>query len=352
MRKWAVALLAAAGVVGALAAREAWQRRQDGVRYDVGRRYWRKILRTEDVRWAEAQSLGYRIPSNTIGIHLDVYPQAASDAPVLVLAHGLLTYGKLLIPLARAFFEQGYTVICPDNAGNGFSGGVRGGQTVGEAAAVLVDATIWARQRFDGPIYLMGLSLGGALAYAAAAAGAPVSAISCLDLFTFDDPRSLRELVARPETLAILPALRPLAALLGWVRVPVEWVHRIEESVAPEERDQIQVLLADPLPPRQITLRALISATTTPPAVPLEHNTVPVLVLNQELDRVLSPAVTRTNFARLGGPKRYVELPGRAHWSMQPEFWAPIVAAADAWFHEHRPRAVALRQAQRAPVER
>ncbi len=338
MRKWAAAAMAlAAGGVGALAAREAWQRRQDQQAFEEGRNYWRTYTPAEMARWAEAHGTSQRIPSYAAGIHLDVYAQAANDAPVLVLAHGLLTYGKYLIPLARAFYDRGYTVLCPDLGGSGFSGGVRGATSVGEATAALVDTTIWARRRFDGSIAMLGLSLGGALAYAAAAAGAPVSAIACLDLFTFDDPAAFRQIIARPALLDALPVLRAIAVPFGWVRVPVTWVHRVAGSVAPAESGDLTVLRNDPLARRQVALRALISAVTTPPAVPLAHNTVPTLVFNQADDAVLAPEVTRAAYLRLGGPKRYIDLPNSAHWSAHSAFWEPIVRESDRWFHEHQP---------------
>ena len=52
---------------------------------------------------------------------------------------------------------------------------------------------------------------------------------------------------------------------------------------------------------------------------------------------VVNASVTRDNYERLGGPKRYLELPF-GHWSNQPEFWETIVQAADEWFKEHLTR--------------
>ena len=91
---------------------------------------------------------------------------------------------------------------------------------------------------------------------------------------------------------------------------------------------------ADPVPPRRVSLRSLASNVTTPPAVPLERNEVPTLVINQRRDRMVDPAVTRKNYERLGGATRYQEI-DFGHWSSQPEFWEAIVSACDAWFREH-----------------
>jgi hypothetical protein len=72
---------------------------------------------------------------------------------------------------------------------------------------------------------------------------------------------------------------------------------------------------------------------TTQPAVPFESNQVPVVVINQTLDQMVVESVTRDNYERLGGHKRYVEIPF-GHWSSQSEFWIAIVDSCDAWFQE------------------
>ncbi len=335
MRKRTMAALGLAGAVGALALREAWQRRQDAETFEAGRDYWEYNLPGEVVRWTKAHLKQARIPSQGLGVNLDVYARAEQGAPVVVITHGLLTYGRLFAPLAMLLYERGYAVVCPDLVGNGFSGGVRGDLTVGAGTTALVDATLWARRHFDGPIYLLGVSLGGAVTYAAAAAGAPVTAIACVDLFTFDDRAALRQLIARPWLVSLLPLARLAAVPLGWARVPTSWIHTIDRVVAPEEARLTTAWKFDPLPPRSMTLRSLVSAGYTPPRVPLEHNTIPTLVINQEADRALSPAVTRACFQRLGGPKRYVGLEGANHWSFQPEFYRQIAAASDEWFRSY-----------------
>ena len=225
-KRIAAMALGMVGVVGALAVREAVQRRSDAARFEAGRDFWQLAFPSEYVRWAKAHLTTYRIPSDGVGINLDVYQQASKTAPVVVIVHGLMTYGRLFLPLVRGFYERGYTVICPDLMGNGFSGGVRGDTPVGSAAAALVDATLWARQRFDGPIFMLGISLGGAVAYAAAAAGAPVSALSCLDLFTFDDHDALRQNTMMPQLINLLPLMRLLSVPLGWVRIPMRAPYR------------------------------------------------------------------------------------------------------------------------------
>jgi len=118
-----------------------------------------------------------------------------------------------------------------------------------------------------------------------------------------------------------------------WQRV-ARWLARFDKLM--DDRDAIfqRQWDADPVPLRWLSLRQVASNLTTPPAVPFEHNSVPTLVLNQARDRMVDPAITRRNYERLGGPKRYVEL-DYGHWSNDPAFWDAVVVACDAWFHEY-----------------
>jgi alpha-beta hydrolase superfamily lysophospholipase len=344
-RKGLLALAGAAGALGALALREGLQRRSDRFHFDAGREYWRLSYPPEYIAWVEQHLTTYHIPAGEVGVHLDVYAQRDRTAPTVILVHGLMTYGRLFVQIARALYERGYTVICTDMVGNGFSGGVRGDCTVSAATDSVVHSAVWARGRFDGPLYLLGISLGGAVVYAAAAAGAPVSAISCLDLFMFDDRAALKRLVVQPQLLNWLPVLRALAVPFGWVRVPTSMLNTLDHVVAPEEAATAQAWMFDPLLTHQLTLRTLVSAAYTHPRIPPERNTIPTLVLNQECDAVLDPEVTRMAYARLAGPKHYVEFASSPHWSFTDVFQERIAAESDAWFRRYGAHAGAAQTA-------
>ena len=241
--------------------------------------------------------------------------------------------------LALTYFDRGYTVALPDQIGQGLSGGRRGDYTIAEATQSIVDVAFWARSRFGGPLYMAGGSMGGALTYYAAAAGAPVKAIACLNLVDFStiDSWAFSKLVP----LARVPGMAILSRILMWLltplhrmRFPFSWIGRFDKLMDYRDPDFQALWDADPVPPRRISLRHLASASTTPAAVPLEENRLPILVLNQALDEMVDPELTRRNFGRLGGPKRYVELPF-GHWSSDPQFWKEIVDASDQWFRKH-----------------
>jgi pimeloyl-ACP methyl ester carboxylesterase len=308
----------------------------------TGAGYWKTYYDDETNTRADELRQTATVPSRGVDLHIDMYPRPEADAPIIIFNHGLGGYSRMFVRLALAFYDLGYTVLLPDQQGQGLSGGRRGDTTVAEAVQNIVDVAQWARIRFGGPIYLAGGSLGGAYAYYAAAAGAPAKAVACLNLFDFGNPLDGAGLsrfgdVGRipPAAHLLALAIRLLAMLFGWLHVPSAWFARMENIM--DDRDYVfhAQWSADPVPPRSLTLRGLASLVSTPPQVPLEYNRTPVLVINQTLDRMVDPQVTQRNFERLGGDKRLVEVP-YGHWSNQSDFLATVLAACNEWFMRYK----------------
>ena len=241
-----------------------------------------------------------------------------------------------------SFYDLGYTVILPDQRGQGLSGGTRGDYTILECVQNIVDVAHWAEDRFQGPLFMAGGSVGGALTYYAAAAGTSARAIACLNLFNFEngiDGIQISRVAFLSRCNAIVKMLRIGNVLLKPIhrlRLPFHWIGAFDKLM--DERDaEFQAQWdADPVPPRLVSLRSLASNMTTAPAIPFEKNQVPALVINQSLDKMVNPGVTRRNYEKLSGLKHYIEIPF-GHWSNQPEFWKTIVESSDKWFRKYLP---------------
>lgn len=302
--------------------------------------YWRvyydeKVAeRSDDIREE------IELHSTGVNIHVDVYSNPNSNAPVVIFNHGAAGYCRLFVPLALLLNGRGYTVVVPDQRGQGLSGGRRGDYSISECVQNIVDVAHWAKKRFRTPLFMVGGSVGGALTYYAAAAGSPTNAIACLNLFDFGngiDGIKISRVAFLARYNAIVKTLKVGMAFLKplyRLRIPFNWMGAFDKLM--DERDaEFQAQWdADPVPPRLVSLRSLASNMYTSPTISFEKNQIPVLVINQSLDKMVDPNVTRHNYDRLNGIKRYLEMPF-GHWSNQPEFWETILAACDEWFREH-----------------
>lgn len=327
-------------VSGALLIRDLAQSRREDRKVRNGADYWERYYAPDIVQRSKELRQTKRLPSNGVDLHLDIYPHPDPQAPLLIINHGAAGYGRLFVPLALALHDRGYTVIVPDQQGQGFSGGRRGDYTMAECTQNIVAAAQWAAATYEGPLFMFGGSVGGALTYYAAAAGAPIQAIACLNLFDFGDGRdglliSRFAVLARSALLTrLLTGLTRLSYPIEKLRVPFIWLGRFEK-VMDEQDAQFQALWdEDPIPARLVSLRALASNLNTPPAIPFEQNRMPTLVINQKRDRMIDPQTTRGSYERLAGPKEYLEIPF-GHWSAQSDFLQAIVTASDRWFRQN-----------------
>lgn len=306
-------------------------------RFQTGKAYWQKYYPVKTLQRAEKLVKPVKVASTGVEIHMDVYEQPQKGAPVLIFNHGAAGYCKLFVELALLYFDLGYTVVLPDQRGQGLSGGSRGDYTVQECVQNICDVATWAKEKYAAPIYMAGGSMGGALTYYAAAAGAPVEKIACLNLFNCGNGVDGLEL-SRFSFITNFPMLFKLMIwlmnVLQFVRFPrmrYSWFGRFNRLMDDRDTGFQKLWDADPVPPRLISLRSLSSMLNIPPAIPFAENTIPTLVINQAQDRMVDPYVTYRNYLKLGGKKQYLEI-SYGHWSSKMEFWKIIVAASDQWF--------------------
>lgn len=302
--------------------------------------YWRVYYDEKVAERSDKIREEIELHSTGVNIHVDVYSNPNSNAPVVIFNHGAAGYCRLFVQFALLFYKRGYTVVLPDQRGQGLSGGRRGDYTISECVQNIVDVAHWAKNRFRTPLFMVGGSVGGALTYYAAAAGAPANAITCLNLFDFGngmDGIKISRVAFLARYNAIVKTLKVGMAFLKplyWLRIPFNWMGAFDKLM--DERDaEFQAQWdADPIPPRLVSLRSLASNMYTSPTISFEKNQIPVLVINQSLDKMVDPNITRYNYERLNGTKRYLDVPF-GHWSSQPEFWETILVACDEWCKEY-----------------
>lgn len=314
----------------------------------INQTYWQNYFTTATIAQSSALRQEMTIQSTGVNIHMDVYEQPDTSAPVLILNHGGGGYSRIFLELALALHERRYTVIVPNQRGQGYSEGDRGNFTIAEFVQNIVDVTQWARKRYSKALFLLGGSVGSGLVYNASAEGAPVDAIICHNLYDFG---SIHDSIAlsRFAVLGHVPgfhtlmgaAIRLLAALMPNLPIPFRALAKFDAMVDDRDTQFYAIWKNDPLPIRSVSLRYMKSTFTTPARIPFEVNTCPILVINPVRDQMVNPAVTKRNYERLGGPKQYVEI-DYGHWATGEAFVNEYAGILDTFLRQQMDQAQKL----------
>ena len=304
---------------------------------EIKETYWQTYFDSKMVSRAEAKRTTHQVASTGVQLHLDAFEQPELRAPVIIFNHGAGGYSRLFTPLALELNTRGYTVLLPDQMGQGLSGGTWRDLSIAVFVQNLMDVANWARERFAGPLFMAGGSLGSGLTYHAAAAGAPVNGIICHNLYEFgraSDALAFSRF-AWATTVPGLPGffarvIQLVGTLLPGLPLPYRLLGRFDRMVDRREREFYAKWQADPVPLRWVTLGYLHSMFSTKTAVPYEQNNLPILVINPTRDEMVNPAITRHNYERLAGPKTYAEL-AYGHWALSQAFVADWVDLVDGW---------------------
>lgn len=267
---------------------------------------------------------------------IDVHVERVGDPDAprrAVLLHGAGGHAAAMWPFAAAAARRGVHVVVPDMPGYGRTRVPRRGAVrYPDWITLACDLLRAERKTHDGPLLLVGASLGGMVAYdvATRTGAADRVVVTCLP-----DPRDpvLRRHVTRLPWLgaAARPALRLVAGPLADVSVPVRWLTNMRAiSNAPELVDL--VVRDERGGGRRIPLGFLRSFLDSTPAVEPEHATGPVFVLaHPACDRWTPVAASLRFFDRIAAPKELVLLANAGHYPVETPGAHQLVEAITTW---------------------
>ncbi len=246
-------------------------------------------------------------------VHLDRMAVPESPIKVIVL-HGAGAYGRIMAPAAVIARRHGWETLSPDLPGYGLTRVDPRRMTYPlwvDCVASLIDAEI---ARDGRPVVLFGVSLGGTLAYHAAARSRRVVGLLATTLADLREPAVQRGF-ARTELLGSvgLWLLSALAGVTDGLPLPMRWMSRMNRiSNVPE---LAALCSRDPLGGGNwVPARFLRTLVTTPPDVePERFDVCPVLLAHPGDDRMTEISLSRRFFDRLAAPKRMVVLQGASH---------------------------------------
>lgn len=292
-------------------------------------KYWHAYHPAELVAWHEDTVLEKKLTLHNERIHVEKY--SFGNNSVIIFCPGLVLYSKMLIGIAKKFSEKNFDVVIFDPPGEGLSSGKRNFFTISETTEVIHKIIEDLKKDYD-HIFLSGISLGGATAYFAGSSHADVSAMSIINVFDFSKEQLNSLFYSQPKLSKysfILPVLNK--AIPSYALNLGRAINFPKRKNREDTRFQ-KIWQSDPIAKNNMTIRKIHSLLNTRQAVPFEKNITPILVANQERDRLLNPEATKKNFEKLSGEKKYIILKEQPHWSISNDFWDPFIKETDNWF--------------------
>jgi alpha-beta hydrolase superfamily lysophospholipase len=248
-------------------------------------------------------------------VHLDRIDAEDAALKVIVL-HGGGGTGRLVSAFGALVHRLGYSYVAPDLPGFGLTVPGPDYDPHYPSWVALVADLIEREQARDGlPVVTFGGSLGGMLAYNAAAASGEVRGVIAT---TLADPRDrdARDALARSKLWSRLGfvVMNAVPAISGRLDIPARAISKLESIT--NDPAFSRIFIEDPLVGEaRINLDFYRSMTVyQPPIAPEAFDLCPLLLAHPANDRWTPLAVSQPFFDRLNCDKKLVMLEGCGHF--------------------------------------
>lgn len=258
----------------------------------------------------------YYINLGRFKVHIDHYPVENSKIRV-ILFHGAGGNGRLLSLMALPLQKAGIEAVCPDFPLYGltdYKGKVVYEDWV-ECGALLVRHF---QKKDNKKTFLLGLSIGGILAFYVASQSKKINGIIASCLIDQRDDLVFRSVAKYPFIAKIG---RPLMAvshkLIGNIKLPLKFLSKM--NVISNNEKVNAILLKDKLSSGVHVPISFIHSMSSPKLrlKPENFTSFPVLLLHPEEDRWTDVSLSLKFFDRLGADKKLVMIKGAGHFPIE-----------------------------------
>ena len=268
-------------------------------------------------------------------LHIDDWTARGGSqaAGTVVMVHGGGGNGRVLAPFADRIAAMGWDVVAPDLPGFGLTRPAPGWRgDYAEWPTILAEIA----SGMDGPVVLMGLSMGGLTAAYAAAQAPNVAGVIATTLLDLSDPGTFVR-AARNRALGAvsLASARATPFAMDRLSLPLDLAAPLHLMSADPE--MTRYFRTDPLLGRRwVPLRLWRTAHRTRADLGLPCE---LLLLHPGADDWTPPEASRPTFDRIAGPKRWHLLDHGSHLPVEPEAFGPMMAQVEAFLDARGQRA-------------
>jgi len=251
----------------------------------------------------------------------------------MVFVPGTSLYALAYAEYMHKMRLMGFNVVGFDPRGHGRSGGRRGSYTLDtllEDAAAVVG---YAMDRFGDGVAISGSSQGGIVAFYSAARDDRLRAAVCHNIAVMDEP-AVYSISRWPAVARMAGRFMPLAGLTPELRLPISVYLDLAAEPTRFGMNALEFVKQDPLVVLAVALKALASLVSAPLGRPVEDISVPVMVLQAELDALFTEGYTRSIYDRLTCEKELLVVGGATHLILTNDVDA-VVPEVAAFLTEH-----------------
>lgn len=255
---------------------------------------------------------------NHTHIHLDRMSEPQSKLKVIFI-HGAGGNGRLLAPYARSLQQRGYEVVSPDLPPYGLSS-----TTSVEALDyqlwidILIELIDRELERDGKPMVLLGSSIGGMLAYHAAAKSKRVKGLMATTFVDTSDAK-VRDQLAPNKLISRWGkwCMDSFPSLLDSFHLSVNHVSRMH--LITNNMELTNLIMRDAHAANtQIPLRLLRTFLSMKPVIkPEDFDVCPVLLVHPEVDPMTPYSFSKPFFDLIKSDKKYVNLEGAGHFPIE-----------------------------------
>ncbi len=249
------------------------------------------------------------------------------DAPVrVILVHGAGGNSSAMWPYSARLAAMGALVTVPDLPGYGDTVSPRPGAIRFDHWRRMI-ADLVRAEADERPLIIVGASIGGMLAYDAAATTGLAASVVVTCLLDVRDPAVRDRLTWHPALARIAgPALRVLAGPFANLRIPIRWTSDMRHIA--NSPGLVREVLADRRGGGgRVSLGWMRSYLEAAPSVEPEEFDTPILMTHPAEDRWTPLSISAPFFDRIRSPKSLVVLEGCGHFPIEEPGLSQMLAA-------------------------